>query len=182
MMLSCLAIEPSWAAVRRGLSYYGNSGTTIVPYVLGFGLSIVMTALGLAQINPNDAAGKRFRRFVATVLALMLVIPFTPYRVDLIFDWLHIGAAAALFASGLVLGGWLALRLRDRLTRTLYLLESASALAIVAAQIGLNGYMIPTELWFQLTVFGLVLHGIRRLTPRPSSGAPTPVRANRDKG
>ena len=108
MMLSCLAIEPSWDAVRRGLSYYGNSGATIVPYALGFGLSIVMTALGLAQIDPDDAAGNRFRRFVAIVLALMLAIPFTPYRLDLIFDWLHIGAATALFASGLVLGGWLA--------------------------------------------------------------------------
>jgi hypothetical protein len=161
MMLSCLAIEPSSLAVRRGLSYYGTSLATIVPYVLGFGVSITMTALGFARITPSDATGQRLRLFVAVVLALMLAIPLTPYSIDLMFDWLHVGAAAALFASGLALGGWITLHLHDRLSRTLYVLQSAAAISILAAQVGLNKYMIPSELWFQLTVFGLVLHATR---------------------
>jgi hypothetical protein len=115
MMLSCLVIEPSSLAVRRGLSYYGTSLATIVPYLLGFGIPIATTALGFARISPGDATGQRLRHFVAVVLALMLAIPLTPYSIDLIFDWLHIGAAAALFASGLVFGGWITLHLHDRL-------------------------------------------------------------------
>ncbi len=178
MMLSCLAIQPSSLAVRRGLSYYGTSLATIIPYVLGFGVSIAMMALGFARISPISAPGRRLRHFVAVVLALMLAIPLTPYSIDLMFDWLHVGAAAALFASGLVLGGWITLHLHDRLARTLFLFQSAAAISILAAQVGLNKYMIPSELWFQLTVFGLVLHGTRRL----ANPATTPTGPPAQKG
>jgi hypothetical protein len=163
MMLGCLAIEPSRIAVKRGLSYYGNYVTTGVPYAIGFGSSITLTALGLARIQSEGAMVEPFRRGVAVLLALMASVPLTPYRVDLVFDWLHMGVAAALFASGLALGGWLVLRLPDRLSRSLYVIESGAGIAIVTAQLGLHDYMIPSELVFQLATFALIVHGIRQL-------------------
>jgi hypothetical protein len=163
MMVGCLAIEPSWIAVKEGLSYYGNYLTTGVPYAIGFGSCIALTALGLARIQPRSAMVKRLRRGVAVLLVLMASIPLTPYGLDVVFDWLHMGAATVLFASGLVLGGWLAFRLPDRLTRCLYAIESGAGIAIFTAELGLHDYMIPSELAFQLATFGLVVRGIRQL-------------------
>ena len=170
MMLCCCAIEPSWFAVRRGLSYYGNSGATIVPYAAGFGLSVFLTACALAQIEPRSIAARRFRRAVGCVLVLTAGVPLTPYAVDAVFDWLHLGVTAALFGSGLVLGGWIMLRLRDRVTLAFYVVEFAAGLSIIAALVGLNDYMIPSELVFQGAAFGLVAWGIWRLGRSPESG------------
>ena len=163
-MSVCWAIEPSWAAVRLGLSYYGSDLSTVGPYVIGFALCIGLSAFGLARIRTNAVGVRRFRRAVAVVLGLMALIPLTPYSVDHIFDWLHIGAAAALFTAGLTFGARLTFRLiRDRFAWALFGFQTISAVAIFAAQLGLNEYMIPSELSFQLSVVGLVVRGVRRL-------------------
>lgn len=171
-MLGCCALQPSWFAVKRGLSYYGNSVTTGVPYVAGFGLLIILTALGLARVESGGIVAQRFRRGVAGVLALTAAVPCSPYAVDVIFDWLHIGVVAILFISGLALGGWIALRFRDRTTKVVYLIESAAGVSLLAAQVGLNDYMIPSELLFQSATFGLVLQGLRRLANTPAGANP----------
>ena len=163
LMLACCAIRPSWFAVRRGLSYYGNSVTTGVPYAAGFFLLILLTALAIARIDRSTVVAQRFRGSVTAVLALMALVPLTPYALDVIFDWLHIGVASVLFLAGLMLGGWIAFRLSDRVTCVLYVIESAAAISIVAAQVGLNDYMIPSELLFESAVFALVVQGIRQL-------------------
>jgi hypothetical protein len=171
MMVCCFAIEPSWVAVRQGLSYYGNYVATGVPYAIGFGLAIALTGLGVARIQSRGATVRRFRVAVAAVLALMASVPLTPYQLDLVFDWLHIGVATVLFCSGLAFGGWLVLRLDDRPTRFLYAIESGAGVAILTAQLGIHDYMIPSELAFQLAAFGLIVQGTRRLVPASSRAA-----------
>ena len=42
-------------------------------------------------------------------------------------------------------------------------MQTLAAFAIVAAQFGLNDYMIPSELCFQLAVVGLVVRRLRKL-------------------
>jgi len=164
-MLACCAIEPSWLAVERGLSYYGTRLTTIVPYTAGFALCIGLTTIGLVGIRDGAVAFRRFRRAVALVLVLMAMIPLTPYSVDRVFDWLHIGVAAILFTVGFALGAGLALRLlRDRYGQMLFALQTVGFIAICAAQAGLNNYMIPSELCFQLAFVGLIVRGVRRLS------------------
>lgn len=163
-MLGCYTIEPSERAVKLGLSYYGNHLATIVPYATGFALCIALTVVGLSRMRTSDDAVRRFRRSVGLVTALMLPVPLTPYSIDAIFDWLHLGAVAALFAAGYLLGVWLVLRGRgDLLAHALFGVQTAAAFAIVAAQLGQNDYMIPSELSFQLAVVGLVVRHLRRL-------------------
>ena len=48
-----------------------------------------------------------------------------------------------------------------------YSIESAAGLSIAAGQVGLNDYMIPSELVFQGAAFALVAWGIRRLGHDP---------------
>lgn len=176
-MLACCAIEPSWLAVKRGISFYGTRVVTIVPYATGFVLYVALTAIGLLCIEPTSLAARRFRRGVGIVLALTLAVPLTPYSVDVIFDWLHIGVATAAFASGFVLGGWLALRLgRDRVAGTLFVLELGAGASMLMAQVGVHDFMIPSELAFELAAFGLVVQSIGRLSPHRSRGIRTACR------
>jgi hypothetical protein len=166
-MLACYAIEPSARAVRLGLSYYGNHLVTLGPYVTGFGLCITLTIVGLRRMRAPDEAVRRFRSSVGVVTALMLPIPLTPYSIDPVFDWLHLSVVAVLFAAGYLLGAWLLLADRqDRVSQTLFTVQTLAAFAIVAAQFGLNDYMIPSELSFQVAVVGLVVRRLSRLALR----------------
>src|SRR5579871_2566719 len=97
-MLVCCSISPSWVAVRLGLSYYGNDLRTVFPYALGFVLCVALTGAGLKRLRPPSARGRRLQQALAGVLALMLLIPLTPYRLDAVLEWLHLGIATALFA------------------------------------------------------------------------------------
>ncbi len=163
-MLGCVAIEPSWLAVKRGLSYYGNEPSTVGPYAVGFAVCILLTAMGLRRLRPLALPARRFRSAAALVLALMVPIPLTPYTVDPIIDWLHQGAAAVLFSAGLIVAGWLALHcLRDRRAHLLFALQALTGVSILAAQAGLDDYMIPSELAFQLVFAALVVRAIRAL-------------------
>jgi hypothetical protein len=164
MMLACCAITPSRTAIARGLSYYGTYAETVVPYAIGFALYIPLTAIGIARLRPTSTVIQRFRCAVLIVLGLTVGVPLTPYRVDLIFDWVHIGVASILFTAGFALGSWLALRLlRDRTARAILVLQSGAAVSMLAAQVGWHNYMIPSELLFELCVFGLVVQSVRRL-------------------
>jgi hypothetical protein len=163
MMLSCVAIEPSWLAVKRGLSYYGNEAATIVPYTFGFVFAIALGAVGLARLRAGARGSDRLRAAVGALLALMIPIPLTPYSVDIAVDWLHICATTVLFLAGLVLGAWLVFTyVRDRRGAVLFVLQAAAAASILTAQVGLQNSMIPSQLVFQLLAVTLVVLALRR--------------------
>ncbi len=160
MMAACFAIEPSWLALKRGLSFYGNQLQTVVPYSLGFALSVGLSAGGIALLAPIDVSAKRLRIGLAALLGLMALIPLTPYSVDLVFDYVHIGISAALFGAGLLFGLWLALRvLRRRIAYGAVSAQFAAGLLALTAQLGWHDYMIPSELAFQLALGVLVVLG-----------------------
>ena len=58
-MLACCAIEPSWPALRCGLSYYGNGLPTVVPYVGGFALCIALSAAASGGCVPTPLSQGR---------------------------------------------------------------------------------------------------------------------------
>jgi hypothetical protein len=163
MMASCLAIEPSRLALKRGLSFYGNHAPTIVPYALGFALCIGLTATAIARLAPIDVPGTRLRAGLAGLAGLMTLIPLTPYSVDLVFDYLHIGVSATLFFVGLVLGVWLAVRvLRRRVAYSALAAQVAAGILALTAQLGWHDYMIPSQLAFQISLAVLIVLGIAR--------------------
>ena len=163
-MLGCYAIEPSARAVRLGLSYYGNHLATVGPYSTGFGLCITLTILGLRRMRTSDAAVRRFRSSVGIVTA-----SDAPDSTDAVQRRSDLRLASSQRRHG-------ALRCRlspravalltdrhDRFAQTLFAVQTLAAFAIVAAQFGLNDYMIPSELCFQLAVVGLVVRQLRKL-------------------
>jgi hypothetical protein len=135
MMASCVAIEPSMQAVKRGLSFYGNDLNTIV-------------------------------RSLVVIVALMTLVPLTPYSVDLLFDYVHIGITTLLFSAGLLVGTWLALRVvRTRIAPWLCAVQVTAGALVLAAQIGWHVYMIPSQLVFQSSLAVLVVLGLAKRAP-----------------
>lgn len=168
----CVAYEPSTLAVKRGLSFYGTDLRTVVPYTTAFAASIILSAAALRLIHNSDKAVRQLRRAVATVVALMIPIPLTPYNIDIVFDWIHIGASFILFGAALLLGIWLTVKRLPRASaRALLALEVAAGVAILTAQTGLQNYMLPSELTFQLAVATLIVLALRARPVTPSSGS-----------
>jgi hypothetical protein len=94
----------------------------------------------------------------------MILVPLTPYRLDLVFDWLHIGIVTLLFASGLLLGLWLTFRFRrSHYAKLWFALEAMAGVSIFAAQLGFENDMIPSELTFHFSLLGLIIHSVRGL-------------------
>jgi hypothetical protein len=165
MMGCCLAIHPSRVAVKRGLSYYGTHLDTIVPYSVGFILCAAFTALAVSRMQRDALHVRRLRAFLIVILTLLVAILFTPYSVDLIFDWLHIGLSAFLFGVTIVAGIWLALRVVGGLVgHGLLGAQVAGGGLSLAAQLGALDYMIPSQFLFQ-TAFSILL--VRALQHMP---------------
>lgn len=167
MMMCCLAIEPSALALKRGLSYCGTHVGTVVPYSLGFALCVSLTAAAVARIRGGSKSLRRLRVALGAIAALLAAIPLTPYSLDLVFDWLHIGLTTALFALALVVGWWVAVRLRaDPAVRGLVAAETAGGVLVLVAQVGLLDFMIPVEVCFQIAFALLVVRALPLLQRR----------------
>jgi hypothetical protein len=162
MMGCCVAIHPSAVAVKRGLSYYGTHADTIVPYSIGFVLCAVFTALAVSRMQLDAGPVRRLRTGLMVILTLLIGILFTPYSVDLVVDWLHIGLAAFLFVVASSVGIWLALRIvGGLLAHGLLGAQLAGGTLSVASQLGALDYMIPGQLVFQLAFSVLLVRALR---------------------
>ena len=157
MVACCWLIKPSQKALKVGLSYYGTQLETAGALVLGCAGCVTLTAVALAAAQPGAPWFQRLRRGVGVVLVLMMAIPLTPYSIDIVVDWVHIGIASTMFAVAYALGGWIAFRVR-RTPFTLLLLlgQSAAAFWAAAAELGAVGWMLPSQMVFELTFAALV--------------------------
>jgi hypothetical protein len=157
MVACCWLIKPSQKALRVGVSYYGTQLETAGALVLGCAGCVALTAVALAAVRSRAPWFRRLRLGVGVVLALMMAIPLTPYSIDIVVDWVHIGIAATLFAVAYALGGWIAFRVR-RTPFTLLLLlgQSTAAYWAAAAELGAVGWMLPSQMVFELTFAALV--------------------------
>jgi hypothetical protein len=165
MMACCLAIRPSALAVKRGLSYYGTHVETVIPYTVGFALCVSLTGLAVVRMRADSRPLRSLRLGLVGILALLVAIPMTPYDLDLVFDWLHLGFTTALFGLALVVGWWVAVRLPgDSLVCGLVGAQTSGALLVLASQVGLLGLMIPSQFLFQIAFALLVVRALRLLS------------------
>lgn len=165
MMACCLAIRPSALAVKRGLSYYGTHVETVVPYSVGFVLCVSLTGLAVARMRADSSPLRSLRLALVGILALLAAIPLTPYDLDLVFDWLHLGFTAALFSLALVVGLWVGVRLPDdRVVRALLCVQAAGGAFVLSSQVGLLDLMIPSQFLFQGAFALLVVRALRLLS------------------
>jgi len=165
MMGACVAARPSWLAVKRGLSFYGTHVDTVVPFALGIAAGAALTAIGLARIRSTEIGGRRFRRGAAVIVALTVLVPLTPYSVDPIVDYLHIGVSSALFAAAFAFGNWIAWwLLRHRVAVAFSTAQFLAGLLALSAQVGLSDLMIPAQLGFEAAFGALLVLGAAKVT------------------
>lgn len=160
MMAVCLVKRPAADALAGGLSYYGVHVDTAVPFVAGVAGCAFLTAVATFWIESRAPWVPRLRAAILTVLVLMVGIPATPYSIDIVLDWLHIGISVVLFAGALAVGGWIALIVRTLAALVLVAVQAMSGLVAGAAQVGLVGLMIPSQIVFQFAFAALVVAAI----------------------
>ena len=186
MAAACIALDPTRAAVVGGLSYYGTQLRTAVLFGGGFLLAIGASMIGLGRLQASSPRVRRFRHAAGLIVVLMLPIPLTPYSINVVFDWVHTGAAILLFSLALAVGGWFASTIiRSPAGRLLFAAQIGAAGAIFAAEAGLQEYMLPSELVFQLVITALTVLAMRSLGSdaadgrtlrgRPAEGLPATV-------
>jgi hypothetical protein len=157
MVACCWLIKPSHKALKVGVSYYGTQLETAGALVLGCAGCVALTAVALTAVRSRAPWFRRLRLGVGVVLVLMMAIPLTPYSIDIVVDWVHIGIAATLFAVAFALGSWIAFRVRcTPFTLLLLLGQSTAAFWAAAAEAGVVGWMLPSQMVFELTFAGLV--------------------------
>jgi hypothetical protein len=157
LMALCIAMRPSREALERGLSFYGNDLDTGIPFGLAIVTSGVLTCVALRRLRPRAGCDTCFQRGTAAIVALTLLIPFTPYRVSLILDYVHVALTSVVFTAALGFGIWIAWRLLGyRAALLTSTTQVAAAVLALTAQLRLDALMIPAEIVFEVA-FGLLV-------------------------
>ena len=157
----CVIIKPHGLLADDGISYYGIYKATIVPYafaLLGAGWCTFEAARRLPSMSRRPLR-LALQGFAAATVGLTL----TPYSVNSLFDWAHTTLGAILFASQLILTGWLSVKLRRQwLFVCLWALELLAGIACAIYVLPSSGYLIEFQILFQLlyTIF-VVLYLVR---------------------
>lgn len=154
-ILVCIFLKPAGLETNSGLSYYGIYAQTVVPYMFAL-LGAAVFSLTAARTMTRVA--DRYIRFGLVCFAVLLVgISLTPYSVGEPINLLHTTFGSALFSLQLILTGWLAFwRRRNITTVGLWLIEFLAGIASAAYLNPSHGYLLESQLLFQLA-FGTLL-------------------------
>jgi hypothetical protein len=163
-LIPCIFLIPRIFQTDMGISNYGVSPITVVPYTLGFLASayfIWLASNNLSRHSHLQLVLRRSLRVVAILQLALLIIPDS--SIDLI-RYGHLIAGMSLFVAEFSLSSWLILR-----TKPLFLdwmLLIGQALTGISAFISL-GHTLPYEphsqLLFQAFFMLLCIRAARRI-------------------
>jgi hypothetical protein len=162
-LLMCVALKPDGLGANDGISYYGTFRQTVVPYaaaLLGPGYFTWTALRTAAEFTPAPAYVRRMADLLA---AMSVLVVFTPYSANLVFDWVHTVAGTVLFALQLVLGrrllGWSG---GDGWTTGLLVAQFVSGVFCAVYVLPKHGFLLQGQVAFQ-AAFGALLVRITRL-------------------
>lgn len=165
-LVFCVILKPSGLSVNSGISYYGNYRLTIIPYtlaIIGYG---IFTALVASHIKAKDLWPLKHSLYIFGFLCL--IINITPYSVSSFLNICHTTAGTILFALQLILSGWLIVKLHHRLSAVIFsslMLISGICAAFYIS--GPHGFLIQTQIVFQLSFAGLMYLTLNNLSVAP---------------
>ncbi len=164
----CIVLMPGAAAHHDGLSDFGIHERTVVPYVAGLLLTGYFM-IKAAHALPQNTRTLKFLTEALFALAVLVVgVSLTPYSVDALFDWAHIGASSVLFLDELVLAVWLVFaHVRGRLNFALLAAQLAAALVAFYSELGVLDRMLTGEIATQVAFGILLIRCLHRLTQTP---------------
>jgi hypothetical protein len=161
-LIICVILKPVGLSINSGISYYGNYRLTIIPYALavaGYGLFALLLA---GHINSRDLIPLRYSFYVFALLCLIITI--TPYSVSSFLNIAHTTAGSILFIGQLILSGWLIVKMKYRIWPIIFSgLMIASGIATAHYLPGPHGFLIQTQIIFQLLFAALIYYSLNKL-------------------
>jgi len=161
-LLVCVILKPEGLAANDGISYYGIYERTFFPYAVGLlGSAYFLARAASSVMSP---ALRPLRLSFRTYVPLVVGIVFTPYAAGRYMDYLHTVCGSALFSLQLILSGWLIWQLRYAWWAVaLTVMECIAGVLSAVFLRPPHGFLIQSQVVFQLAFGALVLLGLRRL-------------------
>lgn len=170
----CVVVRPDGLRANNGISFYGVHPVTVPVLAAGLLGAAWYTRRGLRLAAPSTPAPDLMRRSGNAFALLLVGILVTPYTIGVLVDWTHRGLGSALFVLQLVLGAQLVRWTRDPLAAAYWSVELLGGILSAVYVLRVHGYLLETQLLFQLGFGALVLRTTRRLSARPVEvGSPT---------
>ncbi len=176
-LVACALLLPQGLAANDGFSYYGVHLRTVLPYSVGMVL-LAWFYLKATRLFSLVLVAKVATYIIYVLLALLVMMVATPYRLNATFHWLHVFATFGIFGLQVALSIWLVMMVRwDGLNiLLLILLVTEVALAAYSLQ-PVSGFLIQYETAFQVTFSILLARSIaylpRKVNPPAISVSPT---------
>lgn len=165
-LVVCAVVDPGGLTANHGISYYGVQLDTVPILAVGLLGAAWFTRRGLRRLADQTPAAE-FVRHSGTAIALLLAgIVVTPYTVATAVDWTHRGLGAALFILQLVLGIRLVAWTRDTVAGAYWAIQLLGGVISAYYVLRVNGYLLESQLLFQLGFGALALRTARLLAAR----------------
>jgi hypothetical protein len=157
----CFLLTPHFLLESNegGVSNYGLYARTVVPYTLAFGICGLSTLQSVRFIPRGVAAFKFLKSALSWLGIIYLLVLFStyPYKVNDIFNHIHIYIAAILFVSQIILSLWFVMIFARTLINLVIL--AIQFLSFILATLNFFGYvhlLFAVELLSSLA-FGILL-------------------------
>lgn len=167
LLLICIAIRPTGLIANSGISYYGVYGNTLIPYSLAF-LAFSTATWKSATIIKKETKFDRYVRWALQVFTvLFLGILLTPHT---LLPGEHVFFGSTLFALQLGLGAMLVFLVkRDWVNSALLATAFLSGLSSLIFLNTTQGYMIQTQVIFQIAIWLLFIRVLLHLDAQANS-------------
>src|SRR5690349_11520411 len=149
--------RPGGLSANNGISYYGVHPLTIPLVAVTLLAAAGYTRRGLRQLAPVTAAPNFLRRCADAFAVLLAGVLLTPYTVNQLVRWSHDGLGATLFVVQLALGARLLGWTRDPLAVAAWGVQLLGAITSAVYGLRSDGYLLETEVLFQLGFGALAL-------------------------
>lgn len=161
-LLVAVILKPQGLTANGGISYYGIYAETILPYILALLGSAYFTIKAAEQFTSPSLS---VLKHSLTAMGLLIVgVMVTPDSLSAFMDGLHRACGIALFVLQLLLSFWLIMRLRYNFWAFILTgLEFAGGLASFAWLSPHHGYLLESQIVFQLSFGGLLIYALRQL-------------------
>jgi hypothetical protein len=161
-LVICAILKPVGLTNNGGISYYGIYSLTILPYCLALlGPSYFCIKFAL-QLNSPGTLIVNYTLAAISLLTVGLVI--TPDTWGRFMADAHVTFGSILFSLQLLFSGWLIIRMRyNGWAIALSLVELAAGVASFIYLAPKNGYLIESQIVFQISFGLLAIYSLPRL-------------------
>jgi hypothetical protein len=160
----CIALRPEGLGANGGISYYGVFVDTLPFYLISLLGTAAFSLLAAKLIVLLDLRPLRYGLLAFALLTT--VVALTPYIISTPLDWLHTIAGIIAFVVQFTLSFWLLAKLQWTGWASLFVvLEIATGAFSLVYVLPSHGFLIQSQMSFQLAFGALIFYSFRKLLP-----------------